>query len=385
MYPLLRRAAVPSNVFPKWKSFESTLSILHANDALDVTVGSSSKSGRRLGPSDWIQFAFALEHNTSLSSMTLWNADPGLFIACAEALKHNVTLKCLWWRGALVDEQALVLMADTLKQNSTILEFRMDLVDGQFGNASGVAMADMLRNNSTLEVFRMGIVDGGFGDEVCAAMAEALRHNSTLRSFMMCYSNMAGDTLAAMLEAIATSPSLQSCEFYSDSMSDQVGVPLAAMLKQSSTLTSFALGGGSLSDETGLAMADALKYSSRLQKLRLLDDNFGGPYAAMGRMTEMAIVDALQYNATLQELGMGYSWSTRPQIDEALERNLNVPVQWRTLVQLARGTYNTGFRSLKELNFRREIMKFFLPPFCLLTPSADGMMTTMFVASTGVI
>merc|ERR1740122_799171 len=134
-------------------------------------------------------------------------------------------------------------------------------------------------------------------------------------------------------------------------------------------LTSFHVQSSRMGDVTGVALAGAFANNSTLKDVRILESNMGGTE------TGYAVMEALKQNATLQTLIMGlFNEDIWAALDEATERNRKLPAQWRTLAQLARGTRDTGFRSLKEMSFRREIFTFFLPPLYTLTPSASGMM-----------
>jgi len=317
-------------------------------------------------------FAFALVHNTSLSSLCLQNPGPSLAIFCAEALRHNRTLQHLCWQGTLGSEQAVIMIANTLKLNVTLSSLELRLTDGRLDEICGIALADMLCCNSSLEYFAMTFDDGYVGDRTCLRIAEALAQNTTLRTFKMEYSDMSVETAALMVKALANNTSLQELVIGSDTIDDQMGIMMAGMLKRNVSLKKFQLFGNALGDETGLAMVNTLKTNMVLESFIL---SGGEDIITECNMSE-AVVGAmqdvlLQQNVTLRRFFAGRymeDWAA----DEALERNERLPREWRKLAQLARVVHNTGFHSLKELHFRQQVFKFFLPPLCTVSPCANG-------------
>lgn len=309
---------------------EAAIEVLNANIATSCEVTSGPDSD--VGPC--FALAFALEHNSSLSRLCLQCPRPSLAMACAEALKYNNTLKHMCWQGMpFGSEQAVIMIANSLK------------------------------HNSTLETLDLRLCFGHVDDRVCLAMTDALMQNTTLCSLKLEYSDMRVQTAAMMAAAVLQSTSLHTFTIGSDSLDDQVGAILAGILQQNVSLKHFKLFGGNTGDNTGLVIVSALKTNVVLESLSLASCNM-----SEGIRDAMRDVILLQ-NVRIREIYPGYHLNDEDDaaLREALERNKRLARGWCALVQLAKVSDGIGFHTLKELFFRQEVFKFFLPPLCTVT------------------
>ncbi|CAB9497016.1 leucine Rich Repeat [Seminavis robusta] len=147
------------------------------------------------------------------------------------------------WRLTM-NEEHLILIANIVQYNDTMEHLELgEMGYADHGVASYRAVADMLRNNSTLETFGM-INFSGLDDDGCVLVAEALRDNTTLLQFNMrgCDNLVMGIPAArAVADMLAHNTCLQEFAMNTVGVDNDGAIVLAQALQNNRALQSIML------------------------------------------------------------------------------------------------------------------------------------------------
>ena len=93
--------------------------------------------------------------------------------------------------------------------------------------------------------------------------------------------------------------------------------------------------------------------------------------------TGIAIATAVTQNVVLTSMSMIYCYTNMTDqmqtvvvtsIEDTMRRNSELPSLWRAWLQLVRWSLAGGFGTAVEPGMWREVLLYFLPRFCVLTP-----------------
>mmetsp|Transcript_42809 Transcript_42809/g.118273 ORF Transcript_42809/g.118273 Transcript_42809/m.118273 type:complete len:608 (-) Transcript_42809:50-1873(-) len=353
--------------------------------------------------------AEALRANTTLKSLVLAGTflDDTAGAEIAEAVEFNGTMEALHLAGRGFGNQFAVQLKRSLSKNVALRSIALE--DHFMSDATGVAVADAIGAGKA--VVSVQLICASMGDSTGIAMARLLRKSNTLRSLQIDGLHLSDETFVAIAEALQTNSVLHLLCLQNPllDLGDKAAVAISRALRVNDTLRSLHVVCGSIDDASGAAVCEALLENGTLVALRLDGEGLGGVTmavveAALSR-TNVAL-QTLHLKSYLLNFGKGFApvdaagHSLPPDlpmtIDEAagggdcgevarvyrteqalrtaliasiqtaLERNRELPANWRNLVWLVQNCASPGLSrvvdAMGERGLRSAVFSFLAPP-----------------------
>ena len=188
----------------------------------------------------------------------------------ANALKNNTTLLEFYIDRNQIGAEGAKALANALGKNTTLLDF--SLGNNQIGDEGAKALAIALEKNTTL--MRLELYNNNIGIDGTTALASALEKNETLYIIYLCDNNIGDDGAIALASALKKT-TISSINISNIKIGDKGAKALATALEKNTTLLNLNLKNNQIGDEGAKALATALEKNRSLETLYLYENNIG--------------------------------------------------------------------------------------------------------------
>lgn len=182
----------------------------------------------------------------------------------AVALKSCKTLKVLWLRQSLVDDDQCRLLVKDLLDHPSLTELNFSY--NSIGDRGARAIGKLLDRSKlqTLDLLCNTISDHG-----AKAIAHALSTNSTLLSLNLQLNSVSDEGGQAIAQALLENSTLQHLHLGANKLTAQTAISLSEVLVHNNTLKSINLVCNKLGAEGGKALKEAMSKNSSLTECDL--------------------------------------------------------------------------------------------------------------------
>ena len=258
---------------------------------VNITHNNVTKSGFR----NIKQFIENLQH--PLLIIVSWNEINGFGELTTKIYKTctpGIIEEDVWWSFEHHDPDHIVtLLSDCLKEDDTVLEFR--LWNEKITNEGAKRLGEAIKMNTTLQ--NLIISSNTISDEGAAAMSDGLKFNNSLQELYLSDNKITSEGAKRVGEAIKVNTTLQKLSISSNTISDDGTAAISDGLKCNNSLQQLYLCDNKITSEGAKRVGEAIKVNTTLQKLGISDNIISDDGAA-------AISDGLKCNNSLQELSL---------------------------------------------------------------------------------
>jgi Leucine Rich repeat len=210
-----------------------------------------------------------------------------------------------------ISDADAILLADAIKQNTSIIELR--LICTGISAAGAKALADALKVNKTLKELYIGA--NKIGAKGAIRIANALKVNTTLSGLCLAGNNITNSGARRLAEILEFNSTLTRLNLMGNGIDDTGVAALAKALKSNKALTILNIESNPIGSEGVKALADALSCNQTLAALILTvngEDSDKTP-----------LIDVLKFNETLTTLKVGdlHDPKLKQEMKNRLDRN----------------------------------------------------------------